>query len=161
MHRRPVRIAALFLVAFLVGGCAALLPRPEPPRLTVADVTLAQVNLFEQKYVVRLRVQNPNAFPLGLVGLDYVLRVNDQPFASGVSSHPVTVPAYGTEVIDVEAYSGLGEVLKQLFELGKGIPERLRYRLRGHVRLESPSLEVPFDESGEISLRPEPPAKGI
>lgn len=149
------RTALLFALVGFAAGCAALLPRVEAPRITVADVTLKSVSLFEQKYTLSLRVQNPNAFSLPLGGLAYELRVNDRFFASGVSNRAMNVPGYGTEVLDVDAYSSIGDVLRQLLELGKGVPQRLRYRLKGHVRLTSPALEIPFDESGQVALLPE------
>jgi LEA14-like dessication related protein len=151
----------VLVLASLLAGCVGFLRRPDPPLVTVADVTLASATLFEQRYVVRLRLQNPNPFALSLAGLDYSLLVNDRPFAAGVSNRPVAVPAYGTEVLDVDAYSSLGEILGQFRKLGEGIPRALHYRLKGRVRLKSPALDVPFDRAGELSLGPEEPKRGI
>lgn len=162
MPKRPSPLAAVLLLAVAcAAGCAGFLRRPDPPRLTVADVTLESATLFEQKYVVRLRIQNPNSFALPLEGLDYSLAINDQPFATGVCAAPVTVPAYGTEVVDVDAYSSLVEILRQFLALGRGDPQKLSYRLKGHVRLKSPALKVPFEQVGEISLAPGKRSTGI
>jgi LEA14-like dessication related protein len=121
----------------------------------VADLKLLNVGVFEQKYRVALRVQNPNRFDLGLEGLDYELLVNSELLATGVSRKPVTIPGYGVEIVEVEGFGNVGEVLLSLLDLRKGIPDKVPYRLKGHVRIAQSPARLPFDYSGEISLRGE------
>lgn len=158
--RRRFYAGGLIPLLLVLAACAGLLRRPEPPRFTLADVTLVSASLLEQEYRVRLRLQNPNAYPLPIEGVVYDLRLNDRPFATGVSRTPVTVPAYGTEILDLRAFSGLWEVMGQLGELARR-GERMSYRVRGHVRLKSPAVELPFDERGEFSFLPREPARSI
>lgn len=124
--------------------------------MTLADVTLAGGSLLEQRYRLELRVQNPNDREIAVRGLDYELRLNERPFATGVSSAAVTLPAYGTQVVELEAFSGLREFVEQFLEVGRRGSGVVRYRLTGHVRLASPPVTLPFDRSGEFSLVPSP-----
>jgi LEA14-like dessication related protein len=151
VSRRYAPLSLLVLV-FVLAGCAALFPRPEPPRVTLADLRLVELKLLEQRYRLFLRVQNPNAFDLSIDGVDYELTLNEQEFGSGVSNRPVSVPAYGTEILEVDAYSTLAGLFRQLRELDPARPFTLRYRLKGHVRLSSGGPQLPFDHSGELSL---------
>ena len=140
----------LFLCA-----CAALSTRLDPPRVTVADLRLVSAGVFSQTYRVRLNVQNPNSADLPIQGIAYELRFNDQPFASGVSGQNVTVPRYGTEVLELEAIGTLADILRQLSQLERERPQTFRYGVKGHVDLRNGGTRLPFEQSGEISLVPE------
>jgi LEA14-like dessication related protein len=160
MTRSPRPWLLIALLASL-AGCAGILFTPDPPRVTLADVRVAEVKLFEQKYRVALRIQNPNPFEVQAVGLDYELTVNGQPFCTGVWSKGVTVGPYATEVVEVEAFSDLTAILRQLRTLNKENLHKLPYRLRGHVRLGDGGRRLPFDHRGEFSFtgdaEPQPP----
>jgi LEA14-like dessication related protein len=157
----------IFLLSLaLLAGCAGLGGHIEPPTVHVASLSLSSVTLFEQQYKLGLRLQNPNDVDLPIEGLSYELEVNDQPFAKGVSSHPVTVPRYGSAVLDVEGFSTLGDLLRQYKQWAKGEFKGLRYHMKGKLTLQG-GLSVPFDRKGEIGLpevspvTPKPAAEAI
>lgn len=63
--RRTARgLTALLAALVSVAGCASMYPRLETPRLSLVSVEMAEATLFEQRLVVRLRVQNPNSIAL-------------------------------------------------------------------------------------------------
>lgn len=142
-------LLALLVVAMMTSGCAHLLNRPEPPRVTLSGLSLAGADLFEQRYRVRLRVQNPNPEPLPIQGLQYAIFLNDQRFATGVSGKSVTVPAFGERVVEVKGASSMLDLIGQLRSLDA---EAIRYRLEGGMRLVDHSLSLPFEHKGEVSL---------
>ncbi|HQR51973.1 MAG TPA: LEA type 2 family protein [Burkholderiales bacterium] len=144
-----VRILAASLV---LAGCATLAGL-DAPRVSISNITPQDMTLFEQKFIVTLRIQNPNDVPLGVTGISFNLDLNGKSFASGLSSQQVTVPRFGSEVIDVEVFSGLTGILRQLQTFAAGGSPRFTYRLRGKAYLDQPtSLALPFDEQGEIEL---------
>ena len=63
------------------------------PKVTVADFRVLNMGLFEQNYVVQLRIKNPNSFSLPIAGLNYRLGISDQEFANGTSNEAITIPA--------------------------------------------------------------------
>lgn len=148
-----MRLPAVLCLA-LAAGCAGLFTRPEPPNVSLADLQVADVGLFEQRYRLRLRVQNPNDFALPIKGMRYTLAVNDREFAEGVSPESVTVPAFGEELIEVEAVSNLARVVDQMLELG-GQRRSLSYRLSGSLSLGGGIGRMPFDYQGEVNLIPQ------
>ncbi|GAB4257988.1 MAG: LEA type 2 family protein [Deferrisomatales bacterium] len=141
----------------LAAGCAALRPGgTEPPRLTLSDLRVTGATLFSQTYRLRLAVQNPNPFPLEVDGMAYELRVNDQPFASGVSDLRVSLPRYGSRTVEVDALGTVTGLLRQLSALEKARAQQgFRYRLTGHLSLAGTARRLPFDYQGEISLGPQ------
>ncbi len=136
----------------LLAGCAHLLQHPEAPHVTVADLRPVQMGLFEQRFRLQLRIQNPNDFALPIDGMEYQLDINDQPFAQGVSAEEVSIPAYGEELVDVEVVSTLGGFLQQLRKLQAGKLQTLNYRLEGKVALQGYLSKLPFVYQGELAI---------
>jgi len=165
---KPYRIAVAGIVycllVFGLAACSALPTKPEPPRVTLVGLTLLSVDLFEQRYQVRLRLKNPNAFDLPIRGLDFRLDINDETFADGVSSTVVTVPAFGEEVVELEVSSSLLQVFRQLQSLEKKPSPSFGYRISGTVAVGPYGQRLPFDYAGQLQL-PEAdsrdPEKGV
>jgi hypothetical protein len=56
-----------------------------------------------------------------------------------------------TKIVQVEAYTGLTSILRQLYEVKKGSYESgFKYRLKGSIHTGAPSFRIPFDETGEF-----------
>jgi len=153
-----MRIFWLVLLAVL-SGCSTLPGKPEPPRVNLVGLQLVSMELFEQRYQVRLRVKNPNPYELPIQGVDFRLDINGQAFADGVSNRSVTVPAYGEQVIALEVSSNLIQVFRQLQSLENSRSPGFEYRINGTVAVGDHGQRLPFDYSGDIQLsRPAPPA---
>lgn len=141
-----------YLVLALVSGCASLGGISQSPSVTLADIGLEDFGLLEQRFALRLRVQNPNNVDIPVSGLTYELEVNGEKFARGVSDKAVTVPRYGEAVLDVSAVSNLSSLLRQLSEMEKAGKESITYRLKGQLNLGNWGNAVPFDHRGEVAL---------
>lgn len=142
----------IFSVALLLAGCSVLPSKIETPSLHVADVRLVSASLFEQRFIMSLRVQNPNDFELPIDAITYDLLVNDKPFAKGASSQAATIPRLGSGLVEVEGVSTLGNLLRQLSETQNGSLQGLRYQLKGQLTLQGFGGKMPFDYTGEIGL---------
>lgn len=137
-------------------SCTWMQTTLERPRINIANVTPREVKLFEQVFDLELRIQNPNDSALAVNGLAFELEINDRRFATGVSSQSVTIDRFSSEVIRVEALTTLWGFLQQIAEMQRtGIP-RVTYRLKGALYTGSPSIKLPFDDSGEIKIPVEP-----
>jgi hypothetical protein len=51
-------VTLLFAVIF--SGCAAMQDSLEAPYVTLTDLRMLDMTLFEQRYGLKIRVQNPN-----------------------------------------------------------------------------------------------------
>jgi LEA14-like dessication related protein len=134
----------------LVAACSVLMERPEPPRVSLAGLEIVDANLFEQRYALRLRLQNTHSMTLSITGMDYEVFLNDRPFAHGVSREGVTLLPFGEDVVRLEVVSNLADVLRQLQDLGPGPGQTLSYRITGHLKLSNWPTKIPFDYSGEL-----------
>jgi LEA14-like dessication related protein len=149
---RPVRLICTWLPLLWLAACAVFPGSLERPKVSLAGMTLIDANLFEQRFALKLRVQNPNDIELHIQALTYDLELNDKAFGSGVASAAVTVPRYGSELVDVEMISNLAGVLGQIAEYGRSGASTLRYRLKGSVILGPSNTRLPFEQSGEIGM---------
>lgn len=124
----------------------------EPPRVSLVSIDPVDLQLFEQRFRVTLRVQNPNSRDITIRGLDYEIVVNDRVFAQGVSGKPVTVPAWGEETAEVEVVSTLQRVMEQFEGLGTRAEASIDYGISGHVNVDGIPVPVPFEYQDTLTL---------
>ncbi|UXY16665.1 LEA type 2 family protein [Chitiniphilus purpureus] len=147
MRRRLYMWMVAGMVAWL-AGCAGVPAHFEKPTVSLAGLSLKEAGLFEQRFTLVLRVQNPNRFALPLNGLDADLAVNGKPLASGVAAQAVTVPALGDAKVRIDVVSNLATLARQLRRAdGQGLP---RYRLTGRLFVPMRSEGIAFEMDGEV-----------
>lgn len=151
------RIFILLTGLLALLGCSSLGEYKERPRVSIAGVQVTEANLFEQRYRLQLRVQNPNPVNLPIRGLDYQVEVNGNTFATGVSDRAVVVPRYGSALVDVEGISTLGSLIKQLKHLDPLKQQPAQYVIRGNVRVTDRDLTLPFEHRGDLPVGFRPP----
>jgi LEA14-like dessication related protein len=149
---RDLRLACAALVVALSASCASV-ANLQAPDLSVVSMKVQSADLLEQRLLVRMRVQNPNARELPIKGITYRIEVNDAEFAQGESNTPFTVPALGEAEFDVQVTANLAGMLSKYLSRKKG-DDTLEYRLVGDVALSSGFLRrIPFDERGSVKLK--------
>lgn len=152
MH--PIRYPALFMLLFLLAGCAGLVPS-ESVRVSVAGLEPLPNEGLEARFAVKLRVQNPNDTPVSYDGVFVELELADKDFGSGVSDQGGTIPRFGEELITVPVTVPFTAVVRQVFGMVSAgdRPGPVSYRLSG--RLGGVGLGgIRFNKSGEIDLGP-------
>jgi LEA14-like dessication related protein len=148
-------ILIVFLISLLtLSACSGLGSRIEPPTITLAGIEPLDMTLFEQTYMLKLRVQNPNDFDLPLEAMNYVLELNGSQFANGVSRHNVTIPAYDSAIIETKVISNLASLFGQIRNFALEGTGNLQYRLIGDVNVGNWDSRIPFEYDGELNLNP-------
>lgn len=129
---RALAYSVLF-VLFALSGCASLTGR-EPVRMNVVGLEPATGQGLEMRFIVRLRLQNPNDTPLDYDGVAFDLDLNGRPFASGVSDQKGNVPRFGETVLSVPVSVSAFSVVRQAWGLpGAATAGRFPYALRGRL----------------------------
>ena len=137
-------------------GCSTIQHGLERPRINIARITPAEIKVFEQVFDLELRIQNPNDLPLAISGLAFELKLNGKRFATGVSNESMVIDRLSSRVIRVEALTTLWGFIQQVAEYQRTKAPRVVYRLRGNLCVGSPSVKLPFDDSGEIDIPVDP-----
>lgn len=140
----------LLMLVFVLGlaACSGLPRDAVAPKLSVADVRLGQFDLFEQRFDVGLKVENPNDFGLTIEALEFDLEVNGHPFARGVSREATQLAAAATAVVRIDAVTQSNDLIRQLKALPGMLKDGVPYRIRGRVKTDRSPLWLPFDHAG-------------
>ncbi len=141
-----------FLVVALFAGCASTGKISEPPYITLSNINLLNMGVFEQRYRIMMRIQNPNDVVIPINGMSYRIFINEKDFARGVSNKPVIIPEFGEEVIEIDAASDLTSMLRLFQKLMTGGIQKVSYRLTGKAKLANRMRRLPFEYKGELDL---------
>jgi LEA14-like dessication related protein len=137
----------------LMTSCSTMPREYEMLRVHIADMTPKEMAVFEQRFVVKLRIQNPNDVEFSINGLRFDIELNEREFANGMSGQHVAVPRFGSQIVDVEVFTTLASFLRQFQQMSGGTAPKVRYRLKGTAFVDAPgTFKAPFDESGDIDL---------
>ncbi len=147
--RRQIFGIAFLAVILLIPGCAGL--RLQAPAVTVADMQVIEANLLEQRFVFKLRIQNPNDRDIPVTGMSFEIAINDEPFAKGVSSKTATLPRLSETMMDVAAVSDLSGILRQIGALRRGGPKTISYRIRGRL-FTGLLVDLDFENKGVLDI---------
>jgi len=148
---RSAFLAGAFALGAMLLSACSVLPKFEAPHLSVVSITMQSADIFSQRAMVRMRVQNPNTRELPVKGISYRIEVNDSELGRGLTNTPFVVPAMGEAEFDVQVTTNLAGLLGKL--LTRRGTDTLNYRLVGDVALSSGFLRrIPFDERGSVKL---------
>lgn len=150
--KRCLTSAALLALALTLCSCAAFGPKLDVPRLTLVRIAMTSADIFNQQFLVRVHVENPNDRELPIRGIDYKLFLEGDSFAEGLSNKPFTVPAMGETEFDMMVrtnfVSGIGRLMSRLN--GR---DQVQYVVEGKVLTDiSMAKKIPFQETGTVSL---------
>jgi LEA14-like dessication related protein len=146
-----VRSLALCLLG-LLAGCSLFVPKLVAPQLSVVGVEWQKGALWQQKFRVRMHVDNPNDRTLPIKGITYTLEINGQEFAHGESAASFVVPALGEAEFDMNMTANMAGTIISL--LSHGTDANVEYHLAGKISLSEGLLRsVPFDQHGTFKLQ--------
>ena len=152
MHRRRFYPFVLLVGILLTTACTGLRRDTLPPEVSVADIALVGVTMFEQEWELTLRTRNPNDHALNLRTLDYQIMVEDRPFARGLSNEAVTLPAMGDALVRTRVTTSLFDTLRQFQAMDYTPGKPVRYRISGNARVGNVPFALPFDRRGEFVM---------
>ncbi len=143
----------LLLLIIGLSGCATLSPTFETPKIQVLSIQRLSAQGMDQKLLVELNVQNPNAMDLPLKGLSYALLIEGNEVASGVSGDVPMIPAYSEARIALPVTTNLMGLVRLVTGLMMKGQQNLNYELRAKLDVGIaliPKLSV--SEKGTIPL---------
>jgi LEA14-like dessication related protein len=151
-RRGSWRLAGLLaLWGCVLCGCAAMLPRLQPPSLTVTGIAFAGGSMQQQQMHLTLHVVNPNARAISIRGIDCTIELEGQPFAQGSTESAFTLPASGETDFGLNVTANLNNALLAL--AGGFGHNTVDYHLYGQVHVSSAMVHtIPFDQKGRVRL---------
>jgi LEA14-like dessication related protein len=141
-----------FVAAFALAGCATT--HLETPKLTIVRAGLNSADMFSQTVRIRLHVQNPNDHAFTVHGVDYLLSLEEDTFAQGISDTPFLVPAKGETDVDLDVHtsyiSSVGRLVSRIDQKGNNT---VSYVFEGRLLVDSSlGSKLRFKETGTVEI---------
>lgn len=135
MLSRRRTLQTLFLLLFLgLGGCASWFSDDEPdPEVHLVRVEVVRAKLLEQRFVLHLRIDNPNDSDLTVRGLEYRIHLGDILLAEGEHEHWITVGPKRSSFYKVPIRTNLWPKVRDLVKQLKNPKQPIPYRLEGEM----------------------------
>ena len=154
-----IRLALSFwLSTLLLSGCASvgMLDFDEPEVELLALEPLPSQGL-EARFLVKLRVVNPNSIPLDINGMSYDVFIRDSKVLSGVSNEGLKVGAYSESVAELEVAAGMFGSLALIRDLmSKPTDGGLPYKLNAKLSRSGIGGAIRVSREGSIDLNSRP-----
>ncbi len=133
-----------------------VLPLPRLPRVSLKGIQLERLSLSSATLSLKLQVENPNAFGLGLDRLRYELTVNGRPWVSADKRALGDIKAQQGNTLSLPLTLNFAEIGGGLYAL-LSANRSLDYRLSGSLdaRSDNPLIgqfDMPFSSSGSTNL---------
>jgi LEA14-like dessication related protein len=145
--------AVLCALAMCLAACSAMGPKLAVPKLALVTVAMTSADIFNQQFLVRVNVQNPNDRELPITGIDYKLFLEGDSFSEGVSNKPFTVPAQGDIDFDMVVRTNFVSGAARLMSRLNG-RDQVQYVVEGKILTDiSMMKKIPFQETGTVSLK--------
>ena len=138
--------------ALCLTACSST-PKLAVPKLALVQVAMTSPDIFNQQFMVRLSVENPNDQELPITGVDYKLFLEGDGFAEGLSNKPLTVPAKGDAdfdmIVTTHFVSSTGRLVSRLN--GR---DQVQYVFEGKLLTSISGMKsIPFQETGSAAFK--------
>lgn len=147
------RLIVALLLLFALAGCATLTGDLDPPTVTIENVESLPGSGSTPRFLITLRIANPNKQALDIVGVSYSLALLNKEVISGVTNDVPRIEAYSEETVPLEAGIRLFELLRLLAGLGLEKTDELEYKFQAKIDFEGFMPTQRVEETGVISLK--------
>ena len=151
--RRSISFVVLILFA-LISGCANLpLADFDEPQVELMGLEPLPSQGMEARFLVKLRIVNPNSVPLEIDGMAYDLYLRDNKVFSGVSNEGLSVEAYGESTAELEVAAGVFGSLSLIRDVLSNPPaDGMPYRLNAKLSRSGIGGAIRVTKEGTINL---------
>lgn len=151
-HRRCVLVVVTLLVIGALG-CTSM-GSVEPLEVTLANLNVTEVTLFETTLVAKLRITNPNPDAFTIEGASFKLYLQDKKVGTGTSKESFTVDRLDSYVIDVVFHMNNASALLRLKDILEDKDKEVSYGVRGGLYTQGAfgTKKLKVEKTGRIDL---------
>jgi len=152
---RSTQLCRLIALVWLItlAGCASLVPPLDPPKVTVENIRSLPVEGTGPRFLLTVRIVNPNEQALDIAGISYAIELMDRELVAGVANDIPVIEGYSERSIDLEAGVNLFEFLRLLASLGQTPADLINYKVTAKVDFRGLLPTQRVEKSGVINLR--------
>ncbi len=124
----------------------------EPLAVTLANLKITEVTVFETTLVAKLRITNPNPEAVTIDGGSFQLILDDKKVGTGTASETVTVERLDSAIVDAIFHVNNASALLRL----QGIlqEKEVTYGVRGSLFTQGPfgTKKITIEKTGRLDL---------
>ncbi len=146
-------LGLIFGWVLVLGGCAGLPTSLDPPNVSMESFSSLPSESGAPRFLIKLRVQNPNQQTLDIAGVSYSIALMGQEVVTGVSNDVPVIEGYSEGIVSLEANLKLFQLLRLLASLGQAETDMLTYRFTAKIDFKGLVPTQRLEEEGQISLK--------
>jgi LEA14-like dessication related protein len=152
---RP-RCSNLVVATLLVTGtlgCTSM-GSIEPLDVTLANLKVTEVTVFETTLVAKLRITNPNPEAFSIEGASFKLYLENKKVGTGTSKESFTVDRLDSHVVDVIFHMNNASAFLRLKDIFQNNDKEISYGVRGGLYTQGAfgTKKLKVEKSGTIDL---------
>ncbi len=146
-----LRISSLLLVIAAALGCSSM-SSMEPLEVTLANLEVKEITVFETTLVAKLRITNPNPEPFSIDGASFKLYLEDKKVGTGTTSEIFTVERLDSYVVDTMFHVNNASALLRLKDIFEA--KEVSYGLRGSLFTQGAfgTKKIKIEKMGRVDL---------
>jgi len=150
------RWSILFVATLVVAvamGCTSM-GSIEPLDVTLANLNVTEVTLFETTLIAKLRITNPNPEAFTIEGASFKLYLEDKKVGTGTSKESFTVDRLDSYVVDVVFHMNNASALLRLKDILENKDKEVSYGVRGGLYTQGTfgTKKIKVEKTGHIDL---------
>jgi LEA14-like dessication related protein len=140
----------------VVTGAGFSFPRIQEPRFSIVSIAIMQAELINTRFRVKVRIENPNPFPLTFSSFSYELYGHGRFWADGSESNIYTIPENGEAEEDLFLLMNFINMQRNLLDQIIAM-RNVRYRFTGKAEIGTgieylPAFTAAFDIQGDSEV---------
>ncbi|HRH79100.1 MAG TPA: LEA type 2 family protein [Cellvibrionaceae bacterium] len=148
---KKIAIVAAVLAAALLSACNPL-AKFQQPQVQLSNLAVLQRQGFEQLFLLKLKVTNPNKMALPIAGLQYQVRLNGFDVFSGNATDIPQLKAYSDTYIELPVSANLISAGAVLASLLVSEHPTINYQLNATFDLTGVLPDFRVNEKGLVNL---------
>lgn len=153
-HQRVfLRFPTWCLLVLVLQACASFGPEIDPPQVSVESIESLPGESGAPRFLIKLRVANPNKQTLDIEGISYSIRILDKELISGVTNQVPVIEPYTEELVELEAGLKMFQIVRLITGLAQDQNlEKLEYSFAAKIDFNGFIPTQRVEETGEINL---------
>jgi LEA14-like dessication related protein len=152
IHSIRSRIRSSTLVLLAVGFGCSTMGSLEPMEVTLKDLVVTEMTVFETSLLAKLRITNPNPDPITIDGASFKLYIEDKKVGTGTTKESFALDRLDSNVIEVVFHINNASALLRLKEIFGN--NDVSYGVRGALFTEGAfgTKKIRIEKTGHVDL---------
>jgi LEA14-like dessication related protein len=146
----------LLIAVLFLSACATMSKDFDPPKIDLVGVKPLNSESAEPRFLIVLRVVNPNDKELAIKGIYYEISAEGHDLFTGASDQASVIPAYGENTVTLTAapslFGAIGLFKSLIIGAEKGNVDAINYELYTKISVSGMMVPLRIRHKGKLDL---------